>query len=124
MRGQKLSQKINVCDQNLTEVILTSIGIHPLRSELPRRRVEIKYRRFALVVSLASSGRISPRLVDGGRDISGLIAMLGRSYAVKVCVILRRRGKVWLSRRGVPVKPKGGAKSRVLAIAILSKRKV
>ena len=124
MRGQKLSQKINVCDQNLTEVILTSIGLDPLRSELARCRIEIKYRRFALMVSLASSGRIGPRLVDGSRDISGLITMLGRSNAVKVCVILRRRGKVGLSRRCVPVKPKCRAKGRILAIAILSNQTV
>lgn len=54
----------------------TSVGIDPLRSNLPASRVQMEDCRFALVVPFPSRRGIRAGFVDGGGNVGRLVAEL------------------------------------------------
>jgi hypothetical protein len=112
-----ISHQLNKAEQTLKA--LTPIGIYPFRSDLPTRSVQVKYCRLALIVSLPSSRRICPSLIDGRRNLGRFVAQFGSSNTIEVGVVLRRGGKVWFTWGRIPEESEGGAESWVFAVAIL-----
>lgn len=71
------------------------------------------------MISFPSRRRVGPSFINRSRNLGRLVADRGNSNTVAVGIVLRRGGKVWSARRGVPVEAKGCSEGWVLAAAVL-----